>query len=112
MWRHRLGTARSDDVRVYDETDERFFVSVGTTRSDDWIVIQSGSKTSAETLLVPAADPTADPTVVLPRRDDVEYGIDHWGDSFVLHTNDGAIDFRVLIADAASVVDGTASWRS
>jgi oligopeptidase B len=48
---------------------------------------------------------------VQPRRDDVEYGIDHWGDSFVMHTNDDAMDFRLLIAaEDADLADPT-SWR-
>jgi oligopeptidase B len=98
VWRHRLGTPRSDDVCVYDETDERFYVGIGSTRSDDWIVIHSASRTCADARLVSTDRPTDDPVVVLPRRDDVEYGIDHWGDSFVMHTNDDALDFRLLIA--------------
>ena len=100
VWRHRIGTPRVDDVRVFDETDERFFVSVGTTRSEDWTVIHTASRTSSETLLVAADRPTDDATVVLERRPDVEYGIDHWGDSFVMHTNDDAVDFRLLVAAA------------
>ena len=100
VWRHRIGTPRVDDVRVFDETDERFFVSVGTTRSEDWIVIHTASRTSSETLVVTTDRPTDDATVVRERRPDVEYGIDHWGDSFVMHTNDDAIDFRLLVASA------------
>jgi oligopeptidase B len=101
VWRHRIGTPRVDDVRVFDETDERFFVSVGTTRSEEWIVIHTASRTSSETLVVAAGRPTDDATVVLERRPDVEYGIDHWGDSFVMHTNDDAVDFRLLIASTS-----------
>ena len=99
VWRHRIGTPPADDVVVHDETDERFFVTIGSTRSDDWIVIQAASRTSSEVLLVDTDRPTDAAAPVLPRRDDVEYGIDHWGDSFVMHTNDDAVDFRVLIAD-------------
>jgi oligopeptidase B len=45
----------------------------------------------------------------MERRDDVEYNIDHWGDSFVMHTNDEAVDFRLLIADVdADTADPTA----
>ena len=100
VWRHRIGTPRVDDVMVFHEADERFYVGVGTTRSEDWIVIHSASRTSSEALLIPTGRPTDDAVVVLERRPDVEYGIDHWGDSFVMHTNDSAVDFRLLIAAA------------
>ncbi|MCB0983131.1 MAG: hypothetical protein KDB06_00620, partial [Ilumatobacter sp.] len=38
VWRHRVGTAQADDVMVFDEPDERFYVQVGLSRSGDWIV--------------------------------------------------------------------------
>ena len=111
VWRHRIGTPQADDVCVFDETDERFFVGVGSTRSEAWIVVHSASRTSAEALLVSTDRPTDEAAVVQPRRDDVEYGIDHWGDSFVMHTNDDAMDFRLLIAaEDADLVEPT-SWR-
>jgi oligopeptidase B len=110
VWRHRLGTPRSDDVLVFDETDERFFVGIGSTRSEDWIVINSGSRTSADARIISTDRPTDEPVVIMERRDDVEYNIDHWGDSFVMHTNDEAVDFRLLIADADADTSDPAAW--
>ncbi len=110
VWRHRLGTPRTDDVCVFDETDERFYVAIGSTRSEDWIVIHSASRTSADARIVSTDRPTDDPRVVMERRDDVEYGIDHWGDSFVMHTNDDAVDFRLLIAAADADTTDPAAW--
>ncbi len=111
VWRHRIGTPQADDVCVFDETDERFFVGVGSTRSEAWIVVHSASRTSAEVLLVSTDRPTDAARVVQPRRDDVEYGIDHWGDSFVMHTNDDAMDFRLLIAAEDADLAEPANWR-
>ena len=48
VWRHRLGTASADDVIVYEETDERFFVSIGLSRSQRYIVVSSNSKITSE----------------------------------------------------------------
>jgi oligopeptidase B len=110
VWRHRIGTERADDVCVFDEQDERFFVGIGSTRSEAWIVISSASRTSADARLVATGDPTAEPCVVLPRRDDVEYGIDHWGDSFVMHTNDDAVDFRLLVAPEHADWTDPSAW--
>jgi oligopeptidase B len=110
VWRHRLGTPRTDDVCVFDETDERFYVGIGSSRSEAWIVIQSASRTSADARIVRTDRPTDDPVVVMARRDDVEYGIDHWGDSFVMHTNDDAVDFRLLVADDDADTSDPAAW--
>ena len=57
MWRHRLGTPRSDDVCVFDETDERFFVAIGSTRSEAWIVIHSASRTTADARIISTDQP-------------------------------------------------------
>jgi oligopeptidase B len=110
VWRHRIGTPRSDDVCVFDETDERFYVGISSTRSEDWIVIHSASRTSADARIVSTDRPTDEPLVVMARRDDVEYGIDHWGDTWVMHTNDDAVDFRLLIIDADADTTDPAAW--
>jgi len=110
VWRHRLGTPRTDDVCVFEESDERFFVEIGSTRSQDWIMIHSASRTSADVRIIPTDRPTDDPVAVMPRRENVEYGIDHWGDSFVMHTNDDAVDFRLLVAADDADTTNAAAW--
>lgn len=106
VWRHRLGTSQSDDVVIYDEPDERFYVGIDLTRSGEWVVIESASKTSSEVWLVPAADPTKAAHVVAPRRPEIEYSVDHWGDCWVVLTNDDATDFRIMRAP----IDAPAQW--
>ena len=105
VWRHHLGTTQAEDTLVFEETDERFYVYIELSRSGDWVMIDTRCKTSSETLLVPADDPTRDPILVRPRADDLEYAVDHWGDKFVILTNLDAEDFRVMTAsiDAPSV---------
>ena len=98
VWRHRLGTPQSDDVLVFHEPDERFYVYVELSRSGQWIVIDTASKTSTEVRLVPAASPEAEPVVVHPREADHEYGLEHWGDRWLVLTNLEATDFRVMSA--------------
>ena len=68
VWRHRVGDVTgADDTLVHDEPDERFFVAIGETRSAEWIVIHSASKTTSEVQLAPS-DLSADFTIVRPRR--------------------------------------------
>jgi len=98
VWRHELGTSSADDVLILEEPDERFFLSVDLTRSQSWIVISADSNTTSEVRLIPADDPTAEPRLMSARRDDHEYAVDHWGDRFVILTNDDAEDFRVVTA--------------
>jgi oligopeptidase B len=106
VWRHRLGTTQADDVKVYEETDERFFVYVDLCRSGDWILIDSASRTSAEIRVIPAGLPETPAALVRQREDDHEYMLDHWGDRWVVLTNLDATDFRV----ATAPIDRPADW--
>ena len=106
IWRHRLGTSPADDVLVHREDDERFFLQVSDTRSGRWIVIAAASKTSGESFVLDAADPEDTPRLVRARTPDVEYGIDDWGDDFVVLTNLDAPDFRLMAAPH----DDPGSW--
>ena len=106
VWRHRVGTAQTDDIRVFDEPDERFYVGIDLTRNGEWIIIDADSKTSSESLLIPANEPLAAPRVVRPRADDLEYHVDHWGDRFIVLTNLDAVDFKVMTAPN----DAPAEW--
>ena len=104
VWRHEVGAPTASDVLVYQEDDERFFVSVGLSLTEAWIHINSGSKVTTEELLLPAADPTRAPIVVQPREQDVEYDVTHAptpseGDRFVILTNaGGAVNFALVTA--------------
>ncbi len=111
VWRHAVGASSDDDQLVFQEDDERFFVEIGETRSDAWIVIHCGSKTSAEVRLLPSTSPLAEPVVVRARADDIEYQVDDWGDRLVMVTNaDGADDFCVLTAWAHDDWTDPAAW--
>ena len=45
---------------MHHETDERFWVSVGRTRSDRFLVIGCGSKVTSEYRILDADDPTGE----------------------------------------------------
>lgn len=111
-WRHRLGTAPTDDVLVHQENDERFHLGVSRTKDGAYVLIEAHSKVSSEVLAVPTADPAASPVPVLPRRPGVEYGVEHHGDTFLVLTNDGAHDFRLMALDQADAGQLPPRWRT
>jgi len=77
VWRHALGTPAARDHLVYQEDDERFFVSVGLTRSKCFVIITSQSKMSSEVHYLKADKDRGHASLVLPRRNGVEYDVDH-----------------------------------
>ncbi|MEU7695900.1 MULTISPECIES: S9 family peptidase [Microbispora] len=103
--RHRLGS--TDDVVVYQEDDERFWVSIGLTRSQRYLVLASGSKITSEVRVLDAATPEGEFAVVRPRQTGVEYALEHAGDRFlVLHNDGGAVNFEL----ATAPLDDPGSW--
>ncbi len=79
----------SEDVLVHQEDDERFFASVGTSRSGALIAITLESKVTSEVRILDARHPTVDPRVVEPRRQGHEYSVAHHGDHLYVVSNDG-----------------------
>ncbi len=57
VWRHLVGTPAADDVIVYQEADEKFWVGVGLSRSERYLMISAASKLTSEVRLLDAADP-------------------------------------------------------
>lgn len=93
---HRLGTDPADDVVVHHETDDRYWVGLGATRSEQYVVISSDSKTTSEARVVDATDPTSPAIVIEPRREGHEYRVEHHGDRFLILSNDDAPDFALF----------------
>lgn len=109
VWRHRLGSSQSADVRLLHETEERFFVNLYKTRSKRFIVVHLHSNMTTEAHVIDADAPESMPQVIEPRRQGHEYRIDHRGDWFFIRTNDRAEDFRVVTAPVAA--PAMANWR-
>ncbi|HXE90492.1 MAG TPA: S9 family peptidase [Terriglobales bacterium] len=96
LWRQRLGA--NQDELLYEETDERFNVSVNRTRSRRYVFLTSASLTATEVRWLPANQPGGAWRLVAERRPGVEYYLDHRGDRFYIRTNDRGRNFRLAAA--------------
>jgi oligopeptidase B len=100
----------ADDVLVYEEPDDGFFLHLRRSACDGWILISGGNHETSETRLIAAADPTAEPRLVEPRSPGVLYDLEPWGDAFVVRTNaDDAVDFKLMLASPEDL--SKAGWR-
>ena len=90
-----------EDVLVYEEKDEGLFLGVGLTSDRKFLLITAENREISEALAIASDDITAAPTVVEPRHENRRYSVDHWGDRWVIRTNDGdAVDFKLMVSDA------------
>jgi oligopeptidase B len=116
LWRHQVGTDPAADVLVVEEPDDHFYLSVGRTKDDRYVLCGLDSKVTSEVRVLDADDPEGTFRVIEPRRHGIEYSVDHdLGDSgtgrpsrFLIVTNDGAEDFRLM--EAPDDAPGREHW--
>ena len=75
VWRHKVGTPVTDDVRVFYEPDERFWVGVSSDRMEKFLYIESGSKLSSEIWVLECDNPTGEFRCLRTREAEVEYDV-------------------------------------
>lgn len=100
---HKLGSDPRTDELIFEEKDPGLFADVGGTRLNDWIMITCGDHETSEYRILPASDPQAEPVVISPRQQGLQYDLEEGGDVFFILTNaDGAKDFKVVTAPVTS----------
>jgi len=106
---HRMGTAQSDDLIVYEEKDAGFFVGVGKTLSGKYILVDAHDHQTSEVRLIDAKK-GGEPVLVAPRKEGREYSIEErHGTLFIVTNESGAKDFKIVCTSAAT--PGVENWQ-
>ncbi|MGV8944378.1 S9 family peptidase, partial [Thermomonas sp.] len=112
--KHVLGTDPKHDPVVYEEGDDTYYMGIGRSRDDQYIVIVLDSTLSNEVRYASADNPQAF-TVLAPRERDVEYDADHFGGRWVIRTNapdaNGARAKNFKLATAADGSTSRKDWK-
>lgn len=98
LFRHVLGTDRSQDIQLFHEPDEKFRLGIGKTNSEKYILMGSHSSLSTEMWVLDAENPDAEMKLFFPRTPELSYSVDHQGDQFLVLTNDARtrINYRLV----------------
>lgn len=100
-YRHALGTDPKQDVLVHYETDDRFNVRLSKTRSKRFILLDVDSQITSEVRFLDADTPASEFRLLQPRRQGMEYTVEHHGNDFYIVTNDNALNFKLMKAPVA-----------
>lgn len=102
-WRLPLHAGQAGEpALIMREEDPEFWLSLGKTRSRQWLVLESAAKDTSECHLLPAHSPAEPPHCFRPREKGVEYGLEHRPGHFYLQHNRGAPHFRLdMVTEAA-----------
>ncbi|MBV7255230.1 S9 family peptidase [Pacificimonas sp. WHA3] len=97
---HELGGG--DPREIYRESDPEFSVGIGLSQSRSWAILSTGTNTTSEVRLLPAADFTAAPMLVSARDEGREYDLDERDGTLFIRVNDTHPNFRLVTAPAAT----------
>ena len=97
VYRHKIGTETAEDVLVFHEKDDAFDVNIFKTKSLKYIFIASSSTVSDEHRFIPSDQVLADWKVIQPRKEGLEYSVEHYEDEFYIITNvHNATNFKLV----------------
>jgi oligopeptidase B len=108
IFRTALGSRKPHEL-LFAEKDELYSVSLSKTRSDGYLIIDSSSSETSEIQYLDANQPGGAFKVVLPRKENHEYYLDHIGESFYIRTNDKGRNFRLVTAPTSN--PDVANWK-
>lgn len=112
VYRHVLGTDPVEDVLVYEETDNQYYMGIFRMKSRKYIAIASEHiGVASEFQLIDASDNRARPVTFLARGDRHEYAVEHFEDRFYIRTNrNGAENFQLMEVKEADAHDPS-EWK-
>ena len=87
---------------VVSEPDSLYSLRLAKTKDRTYLLATSQSYTAGEVRYLPADQPATAWRVLRPRREGIEYTAEHHGSDFLMLTNDGAVNFRVMRAPSAT----------
>lgn len=108
--RHQLGQDSSKDQLLYEEKDTSFYMGVGNSADDQYVVIGLDSTVSNEMLVLKSDDKSGKFQTVAPRQRDFKYDIEHLGNRWVIRTDWNAPNYRLMTV-ADDQIGDRARWQ-
>lgn len=110
VFRHQLGTLQSQDVLVFEEQDDSFYISLGKSLDESRITLFNESTTTSEVSVLDADRPLGEFKPLLAREEEHEYSVAKLGRTYYILTNWEAVNFRLMKVDESKFSD-KAMWQ-
>jgi oligopeptidase B len=89
-------TGKQQDVMLFQEDDERFWLGVARSESDRYLFVSASSKLTSETHYIAAGEPRGQLKCFLKREFAHEYDIEDHEDYFYILSNKDAKNFKLM----------------
>jgi oligopeptidase B len=96
LWRLR---ADATPVHLFHEQDQRFYLHIYRSSSEQWLLLASSSKNTSEVQLLPADQPTGTWQLIEARRSGHEYHVDHGPEGLIIRSNAPGENFALFQAE-------------
>ena len=98
LFAHGVGSEKTDRL-IYEQADPGFFLGIGATQDERYLLLSVHDHETAEISLIDAHNPASPPRLVAPREAEHDYSVDHHDGRLIILTNsDGAEDYRIVEA--------------
>ena len=95
IFRHKLGTPIQEDILIFEEKTEAFTVSIGLSSDEKYYFIVSSDHNTSEQYYFSANEQSPKPKLIQKREKGIIYSVNSWDNSFYMHTNKNAEDFKI-----------------
>ena len=109
LYHHILGTDKKNDKLIFQENDSAFYVWIYKSRSREYLIFTSGSKTTYEIRYLKADEPLGEFKIVQPREKGHRYYICPHIDEFFIVSNDDAKNYKVMVTPIQN--PGKENWK-
>ncbi len=100
VYKHRVG--QDEDELLFEEKDEKYFLSIGKTEDEQYVVIHLESQDTAEEWYARANPDVKEFRLLYPRQKEIRYYMSHRDGYFYIMTNEEAKNFRIVSAPASN----------
>lgn len=109
VYSHMLGSKANEDVRVFEERDSRFFVSLDCSEDDRHIFIASDGNNMSEWHYTSKSSISNALTLIAERKQGHEYSVSSHEEYFYIRSNHQAKDFK--LAKTLSETPSMENWQ-
>ena len=109
LMRHTLGTDPNTDECLYREQDDSYVLFLNRSQDREYLFLNCSSKLTTEQHWLRSEDPNGQWQVFAPRQHNILYHLEHAQGRFLVHTNENAINFKLMGAPVGNTTAQNAS---
>lgn len=108
VWHHKLDAQQSEDILLYHEADEEFYLGLSKSESQEYLFVSSASKTTQFVLYLKVDDTSQEFKPLTPHVRGTDFTVSHRGGHFFIQKrNDEVYNSELLVCPVESVSNAT-----